>query len=101
MSKLDLFPILPKIALKELGMRISQARRVREMTQTDLAHTANLGLSTVVDLEAGKPGVSLGSFVKVMETLGLLAQLDELFDPHKDPRFTEQAIRKLPQRARG
>lgn len=99
MPKLKPFPVLPKIALSELGSRISQARRVREMTQTDLARAADLGLSTVVDLEAGKPGVSLGSLVKVMETLGLLAQLDQVLDPHKDSRFTEQAIRTLPRRA--
>ncbi|MDI1271300.1 MAG: helix-turn-helix domain-containing protein [Polaromonas sp.] len=99
MSKLNPFPVLPKIALYALGSRISQARRVREMTQTDLARAADLGLSTVVDLEAGKPGVSLGSLAKVMETLGLLGQLDQVFDPHKDPQFTEQAIRKLPKRA--
>lgn len=94
------FPVLPKVALQELGSRVSQARRVREMTQTDLSRAAGLGLSTVVDLEAGKPGVSLGALARVMETVGLLQQLDEVFNPYKDPRFTEQAVRNLPKRTR-
>lgn len=95
------FPVLPKVALAGLGERISQARRVRGLTQTDLARVTRLGLSTIVKLEAGTPGVSLGALVKVLDAMGLLQQIHELLDPHKDPKFTDKALRSLPERSRG
>lgn len=95
------FPILPKIALARFGARISQARRVRGMTQTDLAQFTGLGLSTIVKLESGSPGVAIGAMVRVLDALGQLGQLDDLLDPRKDPQFAEAALRQLPERVRG
>jgi len=94
------FPILPKVALVGLGERISQARRVRGMTQSELAQSARVGLSTIVAIEAGSPSVNIGAIMRALDSMGLLQQVDKWLDPHLDPKFAEQAVRQLQQRAR-
>ncbi|HSV47999.1 MAG TPA: helix-turn-helix domain-containing protein [Ramlibacter sp.] len=94
------YPILPGRALGALGTRLSQARRARELTQAELARLAGIGVSTLASLEAGDPGVAVGNFVRVLEALGLLGQLDQLLNPQQDPALVEQALRRLPERAR-
>lgn len=93
------FPILAQRRLAELGGRIALSRRAREMTQKEMAFQAGVGVSTIAALEAGQPGVAIGTLVRVLEVLGLLAELDNLVRPENDPKLIAQAIRRLPSRA--
>ena len=54
----------------------ARAARTRErLTQAQLALVSGVGRDTVIALENGRPGVSLGHAVKVWKTLGLTLQL--------------------------
>lgn len=82
-------------AASALGDRLVTARRAREMTQIELAQAADVGVSTVACLEAGRTGVSIGNLLKVLRTLGLLGQVDELLNPARDPEVTAFALKTL------
>jgi transcriptional regulator with XRE-family HTH domain len=87
-------------ALQALGQRLAAARRARGQTQADLATDAGLGLSTIVALEAGKPGVAIGNLVRALDALGMLEQLDQLLHPGRDEVMLQFAVDNLPRRAR-
>ncbi len=88
-------PVLVQTALERLGTRIVRARKVREMTQEQLAHFSDVSLSTLRTIENGGDGVSTGNLLKVLQGLGLLDQLEDLLAPQNDPEFVAFATRQL------
>jgi transcriptional regulator with XRE-family HTH domain len=91
------YPILPGRALLELGERFATARRVRRLTQADLAGLAGVGISTIASLEGGHPGVSVGNVLKVLDALDLLADVGEWLRAERDPEIIHFAKSKLRQ----
>jgi y4mF family transcriptional regulator len=89
------FPILLSRTLQDLGERVALARRARGLTQRDLAHLAGVGASSIVALEKGHPGVALGTLARALDALGLLAEIDELLAPQRDPALTTFATHQL------
>ena len=89
------FPVLPSRSLQDLGERVALARRARGLTQRDLAHLAGVGASSIVALEKGHPGVALGTLARALDALGLLAEMDELLAPQRDPALTTLASNQL------
>ncbi len=89
------FPVLPSRSLQDLGERVALARRARGLTQRDLAHLAGVGASSIVALEKGHPGVALGTLARALDALGLLAEMDELLAPQRDPALTTFATNQL------
>ena len=89
------FPILPSRTLQDLGERVALARRARGLTQRDLAHLAGVGASSIVALEKGHPGVALGTLARALDAMGLLAEIDELLAPQRDPALTTFATHQL------
>lgn len=87
-------------ALIRLGQRVSHARRVRNLTQTELAGQAELGLSTIVAIEAGRSGVGMGNFFRVVDALGMLEQVEGVLDPSRDDMLVQHGIDSLPKRAK-
>lgn len=82
-------------ALERLGQRIRLARKLRNLTQQDMADFADVSLSTMRALEGGADGVAIGNLLKVIQALGLLSQLERLVDPKLDPEAVAYAERKL------
>lgn len=89
------FPILLSRTLQDLGERVALARRARGLTQRDLAHLAGVGASSIVALEKGHPGVALGTLARALDAMGLLAEIDELLAPQRDPALTTFATQQL------
>lgn len=89
------FPILPANKLAALGVRLALARRARALNQRDLAFLAGVGANTIVALEKGRPGVSLGALGRVLDALELLAELDHLVEPQRDPALIQFATSRL------
>lgn len=87
-------------ALAQLGDRVSMARRARGHSQGDLAGLADIGLSTMVAIEAGRPGVALDNLLKVLDALGMLDQFDALLAPAADPVLVQRGVDGLPKRAK-
>lgn len=57
-------------AVEALGKRLKLARLRRNLTQADVADRAGISRLTCIDLEAGKPGVSIAALVRYMSVLG-------------------------------
>lgn len=78
-----LFPKLQRI-LSEVGENIKLARLRRKLSSEQVAERAGIGRSTLVKIEQGHPGVSMGNYMNVIWVLGLeqdfllLAKDDEL-----------------------
>lgn len=94
-TKLRPVPIVVGSALERLGARLTMARKLRGLTQEELGHLADVSTSTVRSMEDGADGVGMGNFLKVLEALGLLSQIENLLDPREDPETLAYAQRKL------
>lgn len=64
-----------------LGDLVRQARLARSWTQQGLAERARISLATVKRMEGGAVEVSLGGWLAVFESLGLLSLFSALRDP--------------------
>lgn len=73
-------PVAVKTA-GHLGGLVRQARLARSWTQQALAERARISLATLRRMEGGAVEVSLGGWLSVFETLGLLPLLGALRDP--------------------
>ena len=65
--------LLPRIQqiLAELGEKIKLARLRRKLSTMQIAERANLSRQTIVSIEKGQSGVSIGAFLQVLFVLGL------------------------------
>ena len=68
----------PAEILHALGVRLREQRLAQSLTQRDLAHMAGLSLGALRKLESDGQ-CSLATLVRVVQALGLSAELDELF----------------------
>lgn len=68
-------------AARHLGSLVRQARLARQWTVVELAERARIGTATLKRLERGASSVSLGVWLLVFESLGLLRLLSDLEDP--------------------
>ena len=62
--------------LEGLGERVRLARLRRQYSATTVASRASITRSTLYRVEAGDPGVSIGTCASVLRVLGLQADLD-------------------------
>ncbi len=65
------------------------------MTQEQLAALSDVSPSTLRALEDGSDGVSIGNFLKVLQGLQLLEQMEGLLDPRLDPETVNFAERQV------
>jgi len=91
--------------LAALGERVRLARLRRNLSQTLVAQRAGLALATFRAVEAGSPNGSMGSYLAVLEVMGLVrdldsvAQVDELGRTLQDSQLPTHATGR--RRARG
>lgn len=64
-----------KRLLAELGERLRLARKRRKLSNAVVAQRAGISRGTLYKVEAGDPGATLGSYVRVLATLGLEGDL--------------------------
>lgn len=66
-------PLLPRLQrhLEEVGENIHLARLRRQVSSTQLAQRASISRTTLAAVERGAPGVSIGTYLQVLFTLGL------------------------------
>jgi transcriptional regulator with XRE-family HTH domain len=57
--------------LEALGRQLREARQNRGFTQLELARLAGLPRTKIIQVEAGKPSVSIEAYAKVVAALGL------------------------------
>jgi transcriptional regulator with XRE-family HTH domain len=64
--------------LSELGERLRLARKRRKLSSAVVAQRAGISRTTVYKVEAGAPGATLGTYVRVLAVLGLEGDLNLL-----------------------
>jgi len=87
-------------ALHRLGQDISTARRVRRLSQEDLAQRIGTSLSTVRRMEDGYPGTALHTFLRALHVLGRLEDMVKVMATENDTLGMELVREQLPQRVR-
>ena len=88
--------------LSEIGARLARLRLDRDLTQSDLAQQAGVGLRTVQRLESGEVATQLSGFLRICRVLGLTDRLEALLpEPTASPMALLQQRGKIRQRASG
>lgn len=87
-------------ALHRLGQDISTARRMRRLSQEDLAQRIGTSLSTVRRMEDGYPGTALHTFLRALQVLGRLDAVVKVMAMENDVLGMELVRELLPQRVR-
>ena len=59
--------------LKEIGLRIAQARKKKSMSQADLAEKAQVSICHISDIENGKKQIGIEIFIRITEALNVSA----------------------------
>jgi transcriptional regulator with XRE-family HTH domain len=64
--------------LAALGERVRLARLRRKLTTTTVAQRAGISRTSLYNVEAGDPGATLGTYLRVLAVLGLAKDFDTL-----------------------
>ena len=94
-------PIPVTRALRKLGHDIKDARRRRRIPMAMAAQRASISKPTLIKVERGDPGVSIGSYATVLFVMGMADRMADLVDPKNDPVGLQLEEEHLPQRIRG
>ncbi|MHB0776032.1 helix-turn-helix domain-containing protein [Halomonas sp. WWR20] len=87
-------------ALRNLGRDLSMARRMRRLTQEDLAQRMGTSLSTVRRMEDGYPGTALHTFLRALHVPGRLEDIVKVMALEQDTLGLELLQEQVPQRVR-
>jgi hypothetical protein len=93
-------PLPVKRALAKLGDDIRSARLRRRIPTTLMANRAFITRTTLLKVERGDPGVSLGIYAIVLYILGLASRLADLADARADEVGLQLEEERLPKRIR-
>ncbi len=93
-------PIPVGRALRTTADALVRWRKLRGLTQEQLADRADVSPGVVVRLEAGDGGVSIQNLLRVLRALGLLDVLPAALDPFASDIGRLRAGEELPQRVR-
>lgn len=94
------YPPSVQRALRTLGRDIGIARRKRRLPVADFAVRMGVSQGTLIRLEKGEAGVSLGAFAMALLALGELRRIEEILDVSRDDMGLMLDIDSLPKRIR-
>jgi len=89
-----------KRALITLGSDLRNARRRRRIPSAVLAERSSISRTTLVKVEQGDPGVSLGVYASVLMALGMIDRLTTLAAAKHDEIGLMLEEERLPERIR-
>jgi DNA-binding XRE family transcriptional regulator len=84
--------------LEALGARLRAARLRREMTQGMLAERVGVHVQTILKLESGTPTTSLATMLRVLQVLGMAADIDAIAAEDAQGRLIQDS--RLPKSVR-
>lgn len=87
-------------ALNDVGTEIAGWRKLRGLTQAQLADRAGVDRKTVLRLEKGDGGVSMENLLRVLRALGILDELPRALDPYESDVGRLRSDEQLPRRVR-
>ncbi|WP_445152238.1 helix-turn-helix domain-containing protein [Baekduia sp. Peel2402] len=93
-------PLPVRRSLREIGGDIQAWRKLRGLTQSQVADRAGIDRKTVMRVERGDGAVSLEVVLRVLNALGVLDGVAKAFDPYETDLGRLRANEQLPQRVR-
>lgn len=84
--------------LRAVAAAVAAWRRLRGLTQVQLADRAGVSRDTVSRLETGDGGVSLENLLRIARALGLGDRLSQALDPYESDVGRMRAAEQLPER---
>ena len=91
-------PLSVKRSLKKLGSDLADARKRRRISTATMAQRAMISRTTLVKVENGDHGVSIGIYTTVLFVLGMTERIADLADPSHDRTGLDLEREKLPKR---
>ncbi|MBA3257433.1 MAG: hypothetical protein H0T64_12395 [Pyrinomonadaceae bacterium] len=91
-------PLPVRRALNKLGSDVADARKRRRISTSTMAQRAMISRTTLVKVENGDPGVSLGIFATVLFVLGMTDRLADIADASHDRIGLDLESENLPKR---
>jgi len=82
--------------LSQLGERLKLARLRRKLSNAVVAQRAGISRTTLYKVEAGDPGATLGTYLRVMAALGLEADIHALAADDKVGRKLQDLALEAP-----
>lgn len=92
-------PSIEKLA-STLGESLSEYRRIYRIPASQLAQRAGVSRDTITRLEAGDPGVSLGTVLTVARIFGIEGMLLDSVDPASTEYGRQQMKNGIVKRVR-
>ena len=89
-----------KEAFVEAGTSLKTWRRIYALKAKQVAERAGISLVTLYKIEKGDPSVSVGAFLEVARSLGLLDTFKESLDPRNSDLGRMRLNENLPKRIR-
>lgn len=93
-------PLPVQRALRDVSASVSRWRRLRGLTQAQLAERAGVSRGVVHRLEGGDGGVSVENLLRVLRALGVAELLGDALDPLSSDVGRLRAEQQLPERVR-
>lgn len=87
-------------SLRQIAENLATWRKLRGLTQAQLADRAGVHRDTIGRLERGDGGVSLENVLRVLRGLGILDGVTRALDPYESDIGRLRADEQLPQRVR-
>ena len=91
-------PAAVRRALVDGARDLSAWRKLRGLTQAQLADRAGVSLSTLRRLEGGDGGVTLENTMRVLRALGILDGFSRALDPYESDVGRLRSDERLPRR---
>jgi transcriptional regulator with XRE-family HTH domain len=79
---------------------VSTWRKLRGLTQVQLADRAGVGLNTLRRLESGDGSVTLENTLRILRALGILGDVSRALDPYESDIGRLRSDERLPKRIR-
>jgi transcriptional regulator with XRE-family HTH domain len=93
-------PVAVRRALRDASESVRAWRKLRGLTQAQVADRAGVARETVIRLERGDGGVSVENLFRVLRALGILDGVPRALDPYESDVGRLRADEQLPQRVR-
>jgi DNA-binding XRE family transcriptional regulator len=74
-ARINLASPLENELLVQLGQRLRSMRKARACSSVEQARTVGISRSTLHAVEKGDPSVAMGTYLRVLSSLGLAADL--------------------------
>jgi transcriptional regulator with XRE-family HTH domain len=91
-------PVAVRRALADGSRNLSAWRKLRGLTQAQLADRAGVSLSTLRRLEGGDGGVTLENTMRILRALGILDSFSRALDPYETDVGRLRSDERLPGR---